>query len=276
MTEHNDSRIASPDHENLGQERPGHERPGHERPGHEGPGHDKPGYRSASPALPVDTPLFSRAAWARILPFGAYVFFIILADMLERAGFSRAELRWLYPVQVGAVALLLAVCWRHYHELRTALLTLPQLLVSVAVGILVLVLWINLDAPWMTVGSSPGYDPRTGGQIDWLLVCIRIAGAALVVPVMEELFWRSFVMRWANRADFEAVDPARAGLKGFVISTVLFGFEHNLWLAGIVAGVAYALLYMRHRNLWSAVLAHAVTNGLLGVWVVTTGSWTFW
>ncbi|MGI4844744.1 MAG: CAAX prenyl protease-related protein [Janthinobacterium lividum] len=231
---------------------------------------------SAAHALSVDAPLFSRAAWARILPFGAYIFFIILGDMLERTGLSRAELRWLYPVQIGVVAVLLAVFWRRYHELRAPLPGAAQLLVSVLVGIVVLVLWINLDAPWMTVGSSPGYDPRTNGELDWLLIVIRIAGAALVVPVMEELFWRSFVMRWVDSADFEALEPARVGIKGFLVSVVLFGFEHNLWLAGIVAGVAYSLLYMRHRNLWSAVIAHAVTNGLLGAWVVATGSWAFW
>lgn len=242
MTEHNDTRTAPP----------------------------------ASSALSVDAPLFTRAAWARILPFGAYIFFIILGDMLERAGIARADLRWLYPVQVGTVAVLLAVNWRAYHELRAPFVGGARLLVSLAVGVLVWVLWINLDLPWMTVGSSPGYDPRTDGAFDWPLVVIRILGAALVVPVMEELFWRSFVMRWVDSADFEALEPARVGLKGFLVSVVLFGFEHNLWLAGIVAGVAYSLLYMRHRNLWSAVLAHAVTNGLLGIWVVATGSWAFW
>jgi CAAX prenyl protease-like protein len=171
---------------------------------------------------------------------------------------------------------LLAVSWRRYHELRAPLPSLGQLLVSLAVGVLVFVLWINLDAAWMTVGSSPGYDPRTNGELDWLLIVIRIAGAALVVPVMEELFWRSFVMRWVDAADFEALDPVRVGIKGFLVSVVLFGFVHNLWLAGIIAGVFYSLLYMRHRNLWSAVIAHALTNGLLGAWVVATGSWAFW
>ncbi|QOY95786.1 CAAX prenyl protease-related protein [Massilia sp. UMI-21] len=243
---------------------------------HNEPSFAPPSAPSPPAARSVDAPLFSRAAWARILPFGAYIFFIILGDMLERTGMSRAELRWLYPAQIGVVALLLAVSWRRYHELRMPLPGTLQLLVSVAVGVLVLVLWINLDAPWMTVGSSPGYDPRTNGELDWLLVAIRIAGAALVVPVMEELFWRSFVMRWVDAADFEALAPARVGIRGFLVSVVLFGFEHNLWLAGIVAGVAYSLLYMRHRNLWSAVIAHAVTNGLLGAWVVATGSWAFW
>jgi hypothetical protein len=239
--------------------------------------HNEPRIAPSAPgALSVDTPFLSRAAWARILPFGTYIFFIVLGDMLERAGMTRAELRWLYPVQAGAVLVLLALFWKQYEELRASFISLKQAALAVAVGVLVLVLWINLDLPWMVVGSSAGYNPITNGEIDWLLVAIRIAGAALVVPVMEELFWRSFLMRWIEEADFQRVDPARVGLKAILISVVLFGFEHNLWLAGIVAGIAYTLLYMRHRNVWSPILAHAVTNGLLGIWVVSTGNWAFW
>jgi len=231
---------------------------------------------AANAGVAVNEPFLTRAAWARILPFGVYILFIVLGDVLERVGVSRAELRWLYPVQAGAVLALLAVYWRQYDELHRFALSLKQVLVAIVTGIVVLVLWVNLDLPWMTIGNAPGYNPTTDGRVDWLLVAIRIAGAALVVPVMEELFWRSFVMRWVERADFQLVDPARIGFKAFVIPTVLFGFEHNLWLAGIVAGVAYGLLYMRHRNLWSPVLAHAVTNGLLGIWVMATASWQFW
>jgi CAAX prenyl protease-like protein len=226
--------------------------------------------------VPADEPFLNRAAWARILPFGAYILFLVLADLLERIGWSRAELRWLYPVQVGAVLALLAVFWRGYEELHRFSLPLKHMLVASISGIVVLVLWVNLDASWMMLGSTPGYDPRTDGQIDWLLVAIRIAGAALIVPVMEELFWRSFLMRWVERFDFISVDPARIGFKAFVIPCLLFGFEHTLWLAGIVAGIAYSLLYMRHRNLWSPILAHAITNGLLGFWVLSTGGWQFW
>jgi len=229
------------------------------------------------PAAPeAAEPFLTRAAWARILPFGTYILFIVLGDLLERAGLTRAELRWLYPLQVGAVLVLLAVCWRQYDELHRFALGVKQTVGAMVAGVVVLVLWINLDLPWMTIGSAPGYDPRTGGDIDWLLVTIRIAGAALIVPVMEELFWRSFLMRWVEHVNFKLVDPARVGVKAFVIPCVLFGFEHNLWLAGIVAGAAYSALYMRHRNLWSPILAHAVTNGLLGFWVVHTGGWQFW
>jgi CAAX prenyl protease-like protein len=224
----------------------------------------------------VEGPLLTRAAWARILPFAVYVFFIIAGDALERLGVASATLRWLYPIKIGAVALLLAIFWRQYSELRHTRTGPSVALVALAAGVLVLVLWVSLDAGWMIVGSAPGYDPRDHGQLNWLLVAIRIAGAALVVPIMEELFWRSFLMRWIEQSDFEKVDPSQVGIKSFAITIVLFGFEHNLWLAGIVAGAAYSALFMRHRTLWSPILAHAVTNGLLGVWVVSTGSWSYW
>ncbi|WP_449405716.1 CAAX prenyl protease-related protein [Massilia phosphatilytica] len=230
----------------------------------------------ATAAIPADAPMFTRAAWLRILPFAAYLAFIVAGDVLERLGVRPDTLRWLYPAKIALVALLLALFWRRYQELsRFRLAPLPAS-IALATGVAVLVLWITLDAGWMLVGSPPGFDPRVGGRIDWLLVAIRIAGAALVVPIMEELFWRSFLMRWVDDPDFESVEPSQLSIKSFVITVLLFGFEHNLWLAGIVAGAAYSLLYMRHRNLWSPILAHAVTNGLLGVWVVRTGNWSYW
>jgi hypothetical protein len=144
------------------------------------------------------------------------------------------------------------------------------------VGIAVWYLWVSLNASWMIIGSPEGFDPRTDGRIDWAMVAVRIAGAALVVPVMEELFWRSFLMRWIDDVNFEQVDPRAVRPLSVAITVVLFAFEHNQWLAGIVAGLAYSLLYMFQRGLWSAVIAHAVTNAVLGIWIVRSGMWTYW
>jgi CAAX prenyl protease-like protein len=110
----------------------------------------------------------------------------------------------------------------------------------------------------------------------WPLVAVRWIGAALIVPVMEELFWRSFLMRWIQSPQFESVVPQRVALKAIVLSTFVFVLAHTLWLAAIVAGLAYAWLYVRTGKLWTSVIAHAVTNGVLGVWVVATGRWAFW
>lgn len=236
-----------------------------------------PASASAAGGGAVDeAPMFSRAAWARILPFITYIFFILVADLLGRLGWNAHDLRWLYAVKISAVMLMLVIFRRHYTELRDARLGLGAAIVALVTGAVVLVLWVSLDADWMIIGAPDGFNPVTNGRIDWLMVAVRIFGAALVVPVMEELFWRSFLMRWIDNADFEKVEPAKISLKAFVVTTLLFGFEHNLWLAGIVAGAAFSVLYVRHRTLWSPVLAHALTNGLLSIWIVTTGNWTYW
>ena len=234
--------------------------------------HDAPGLGASR----AGAPMLNRAGWARILPFLTYLLFIGIADLLARLGWSASELRWLYGVKIGAVVVVLAIFWRQYTELKTIRLPAPAALLALAVGVIVLLLWISLGAGWMTIGTSAGFDPRSAGRIDWPLVALRIAGAALVVPIMEELFWRSFLLRWIDTPAFETVEPSQVTVKSVMITSVLFGFEHNLWLAGIVAGLAYSALYMRHRTIWSPILAHAVTNCLLGVWVVYTGNWSYW
>ena len=95
---------------------------------------------------------------------------------------------------------------------------------------------------------------------------------------MREEPTRSLLLLDANADERRLISAiaARVGWSAFLITAVLFGFEHNLWLAGIVAGVAYALLYMRTGQLWAPILAHAVTNGLLGVWILVTSNWTYW
>lgn len=207
----------------------------------------------------------------------AYVFFMLLAKLLSIYGWSAHELRLLYAVKIATVAGLLWVLRGVYVELR-----LPRGAdamtwgVAVAAGAAVFVAWINLNADWMEIGASAGFNPSGGAGIDWMMVVARMTGAVLVVPLMEELFWRSFLMRWIAKHDFLTVEPARAGSRAFVTSAVFFAFEHNLWLAGLLAGAVYSLLYMRSGTLWSPILAHAVTNGLLGVWVIHTGNWSYW
>lgn len=215
--------------------------------------------------------------FVRSLPFGLYIALLVLEGLLpDRV--SGLDVRWLYPLKAGLVALVLAVLWRHYTELKPCSLSFKHVLLSLAVGIVVLVLWVNLDANWMLMGAmGKGYNPANeAGQIDWLLVAFRIAGAALVVPVMEELFWRSFLQRWAQQADFMTLDPAQIGLKALLIASALFAVEHVQWFAGLIAGLAYGWLYIRTRKLWAPILAHAVTNGGLGAYVVSTGKWAFW
>jgi len=214
-------------------------------------------------------------ALARSIPFAIYIAFIAIAPWIETL---LPDSRWLYLVKVAAVAIALGLLAPQFDELRDSLRsTTRDWLLALAVGVAIFILWINLDQPWASIGAATGFDPRNAtGEIDFPLAAMRIAGACLVVPVMEELFWRSFIMRWIEQAEFRSLAPAAVAFRGLLISSVLFGVEHNLWLAGILAGLAYGLLYMRSGNLWTPIIAHAVTNFLLGIWVIYSGNWQFW
>ena len=217
----------------------------------------------------------NRPMLARIAPFALYMAFLAVEQVARTWG-GDFDARWLYPVKVGVVALAL---WHFRGEYRE-LLVRPALLaviVSILLGVLVFVLWINLDRGWLNLGGAAGYDPRTPtGGLNWTLVAFRLAGAALVVPLMEELFWRSFLLRWIERQDFLSVAAAEVGLRAILISSLLFGVEHSLWFAGIMAGLAYAWLYRKYNNLWAPIAAHASTNLILGLWVLHDGAWQFW
>lgn len=219
-----------------------------------------------------------RDALVRILPFAIYIAFLAATPVLARL-LPDIDRRWLYAVQAGAVAFALAAFARHYVELVSGpRLKLRQWSAALVTGIAIFALWISLDLPWARLGESgPGFDPRAAdGQIDWPLAAVRVFGAAAVVPVMEEIFWRSFLMRWIDRSNFLGVYPATVSLRALAATALVFGVEHDLWLAGALAGLAYGWLYVRTCNLWAPIVAHGVTNLLLGLWVLYTGNWHFW
>lgn len=227
----------------------------------------------------VQSPLrlqISRQPWLpRVLPFAAYA--LVLAAESLTSGPDAQPSPWLYGLRAGSAGLALLLLAPFYDELKQRPGTRGLALAATA-GIAVFVAWIGLSQPWAILGEPAGWRPMRPGvpEVDWTLAAMRFAGAVVVVPVMEELFWRSFIMRWLDDSAFSRIAPARVSRRAFWITAVLFGLEHFQWLAGIAAGAAYGWLYTRSGNLWLPIAAHAVTNGVLGAWVLANGRWDLW
>lgn len=214
----------------------------------------------------------------RIIPFAAFIAFIVLesaaGEWLRSKGF---DTRWLYGARAVTVGCLLLIFWRHYTELHgLSGINARQILAAITAGIVVFVLWINLDQSWATTGQPAMFDPVQDAELNLVFVFFRLLGMAIIVPVMEELFWRSYLLRRIDSLDFLTADPGKAGVYAILISAALFASEHNQWFAGLIAGLVYTLVYMRTRNLWLPIISHAVTNAALGWWILTTNQWQFW
>lgn len=224
------------------------------------------------------------AAFPRVIPFALFMAFIGLDEVLRfligkgLAGISSSAIYFLYPVKAVSVATVLLLLPR-YHEIHLRdLAKFGHTAVSILIGLTVFVLWIGMDWRFGTFGSPQGFNPTllTDHFTRTALIAARLAGAVIVVPVMEELFWRSFLIRYIIDQDFAKIPIGRFTWPSFVITTVLFGLEHNFFLAGMMAGLAYNLLLYYSKSISLCILAHAVTNLALGIYVLATGKWFFW
>ena len=224
-------------------------------------------------------------AFYRYLPFALFMGFIGLDELIRYCaglGYFKLEattLYYLYPIKAVTVGAVLFAFRKRYNELTFKdLANIPATLTSCGIGMLVFILWINMD--W-TLGSATvpqGFNPTllTDRTLQIAMTLFRIAGAVLVVPLMEELFWRSFLIRYIIEKNFDTVQMGTFTRASFLFTVVLFGLEHNYFYAGVMAGAIYNLLLYRTRSLSQCVLAHAVTNLALAVYVVVTGRWQFW
>jgi len=112
-------------------------------------------------------------------------------------------------------------------------------------------------------------------RISWLI--FRTVAAVITVPIAEELAFRGFLIRRLSSADFESLPPRHYTYVAVLVSSVAFGLLHgDRWLAGTVAGVIYAVTFLRRGRIGDAVMARAVTNALLAGWILMGGRWDLW
>jgi exosortase E/protease (VPEID-CTERM system) len=180
-----------------------------------------------------------------------------------------------YPIRVVAVAATLWALRDAYGEV-----TFDPSANSIGLGVLVFVIWMIL-APNVTTPDpeqAARLDPSSLGPL-WgtLWVAIRFLGYVLTAPIAEELAFRGFLTRRLVSEDAEAVPLGTFTWPSFLLSSVAFGLIHQSnWIPGTIAGMAYAAALYHRRRIGDAIAAHAVTNALLGTYVIATGSWASW
>jgi len=152
---------------------------------------------------------------------------------------------------------------------------------AVVVGALVCVMWVGINDFYPKFGKTgalwnPNMQFGQGSGLAWFVIAVRIFGSTIIVPPLEEVFYRSFLYRYIIKPDFQSMPLGIFHGLSFVATSAVFGFTHYEWLAGILCGFAYQGLVCRKKRLGDAMTAHAITNFLLGVWVVWKGAWNFW
>lgn len=230
-------------------------------------------------------PSGDRSAWiSHVVPFVAWIF--LMGILGDPAG-------WKYALRSGVCLVLFLVLkpWKwNYPPFRWRNF-LPASLVGVAVCLFWiapetdffsrfeifhrLYLRLGTQMPWDLAAplERVRYAPETDG---WPFAVTRLLGSALVIAVIEEFFWRSWLTRWVEKENFLEADPGTVSTKSIWIASLLFATIHHRWIAGLLCGLLYGWFYKKTRDIWAVSYAHALTNGLLGLYVLWSGKFEFW
>ena len=211
-----------------------------------------------------------------ILPFAVFLLSLIAFDN------NPIYARFAEPIRVAGLGSLCLLCWP-----RPFTSPLRQPVSATLVGAIVFMLWIAPDllSPQFRqsvlftnplIMQSHARMNSSDVSNNWFFF-FRTARAAVIVPVVEELFWRGWLMRWLVRADFETVPFGAYRPAAFWITAILFASEHgSYWDVGLVAGVIYNWFAIRSKSLVDCILMHGVTNALLSAYVIASGQWQYW
>lgn len=223
-----------------------------------------------------------RETVAFVVPFAVFLGFLGLAWLIQTIGRSVGgplplePKYWIFPLQTAICAGLLAWFWKAYP-----IAPLVGTFAGLAAGLLALAIWISPQAvlgfPARTEGFNPEIFPRES-FLYVLTVAARLARLAIVVPIMEEIFWRGFLMRYLIDEKFTEVPFGTFRRGPFLAVAALFMLAHEFpdWPAAFVTGLIYNAVAVRTRSLWACIIAHATTNLGLGAYIMSTRQWGFW
>ena len=211
-----------------------------------------------------------------ILPFAQFVGFLGLNAVLRLSPLFE------YPLRMVMVTLILPITSR-----QTLSLPARRLIESTVVGVAVFVIWVAPDLIWPSyrnhwlfentlIGTATSSIP-TVLRSHAIFLAFRLFGTAVVVPIIEELFWRGWLMRYLINSDFRAVPLGTYSATSFCVTAIMFASEHgSFWDVGLIAGIVYNWWMLQTKSLVDCILAHAVTNASLAIYVVGFQQWQYW
>ena len=221
----------------------------------------------------VEEPRQPTAAW--IGPFVVFVLWHAVDRYLPIANPGKEILR--DAVLVAAILL---------FSRRLLPTSAPHWMASIAIGLGVCALWIAPDALIPGWRLHPVFQNSITGHVTTsidpseftpLMLALRTMRASLIVPVLEELFWRGWLPRWVQDLDVAKIPIGKYTPLAFWGTAVLFAAEHGpFWEVGLLCGIIFNYWIMRTRSLGDLILTHTVTNLALSLYVIWTARWMFW
>jgi exosortase E/protease (VPEID-CTERM system) len=205
---------------------------------------------------------------AYLMPFLA----VLSASMVAQLASTGFE--WLYAIRVVLSATVLCYFVPRYRAFDWRIGW-----TAIALGAGVFVIWVGMEK---LVGTESHVDMPAAlraAPATWAMawITLRVLGSVVTAPIAEELAFRGFLLRRFDSENFESVKWDSISWMAILVSSVAFGVLHgDRWLAGTIAGVVYALAYVRRGSIGDAVAAHATTNLLIAAEVVIAGRWQFW
>lgn len=186
-----------------------------------------------------------------------------------------------YPVAYGlkalAVGVALYICRPIFADLQWNSRVLP---LATVVGLAGFAIWVGIEA-WVDyprLGERSGYNPFSvlSPAAAVAFVAVRLAGLVVLVPLFEELLWRSFLIRYITSADFQRVPHGAFSALALAVVCGAAAVSHAEWLSGLVFNAMVCGLLYQTRSVLACVVAHALTNAALGAYVLGTGAWQLW
>jgi len=212
-------------------------------------------------------------------PFLVFILFLGVSGLLDWAHVTPGGVKPIYlvfPLQTLACAGVLAWFWRDYKMAAPR-----QAWLAAAIGLLVLALWLSPQLLFHRPPRLDGFNPGVfAGRpaLYWTELVMRFLRLAIVVPLLEEIFWRGFLLRYVINEHFDTVPFGAYTFRSNLFVAIAFMLEHSTpdWPAAIAAGLLYNFVAYRTKSLSSCALAHGLTNALLGAFIMATHQWGFW